>query len=300
MAIALNGRAIPRPGAKIPVTEVIDIHNHVISSDTKRYPLAPVGGKQSDWSRKRPTSVEALLAAMDEAGIAKAAVVHASTAYGFDNSYLMDSVAAHPRRLTGVFSIDMFTPDACARFDRWSSAGLTGMRLFTTGSTSPGQASWLADPCSFPVWERAQAANLPVCLQMTPEGVPQLLQLLERFQTVPIILDHLARVSLADGPPYASAQWLFDLARYPNLYLKLTTRTIEEAGEGASMPDAFFPRLVETFGANRIAWGSNFPAHAGSMSHLLQEARQGLACLSEADRAAIFSGTAKKLYPVLA
>lgn len=282
------------------MTEVIDIHNHVISSDTARYPLAPLGGKQSDWSRTRPTSVEALIAAMDEAGVAKAAVVHASTAYGYDNSYLMDSVAGYPRRLTGVFSIDMFAPEACAQFDRWSGAGLTGMRLFTTGSTSPGQAGWLADTATFPVWERAQAAHLPVCLQMRPEGVPQLLQLLERFRTVPIILDHLARVSLSDGPPYASAQWLFDLAPYPNLFLKLTTRTIEEAGEGASTPQAFFPRLVETFGAGRIAWGSNFPAHAGSMAHLLDEARQGLDCLSEVDRASVFSGTAKKLYPVLA
>ncbi|MDP2409792.1 MAG: amidohydrolase family protein [Pseudolabrys sp.] len=282
------------------MTEVIDIHNHVIASDTVRYPLAPLGGKQSDWSRTRPTSVEALIAAMDASGVAKAAVVHASTAYGYDNSYLLDSVAAYPRRLTGVFSIDMLAPDACARFDHWSRAGLTGLRLFTTGSTSPGQAGWLADPASFPVWERAQAANLPVCLQMRPEGVPQLLQLLERFRSVPVILDHLARVSLSDGPPYASARWLFDLARYPNLYLKLTTRTIEEAAKGASTPEAFFPRLIEIFGAGRIAWGSNFPAHAGSLSHLLDEARHGLACLTEADRAAIFSGTAKTLYPVLA
>ena len=280
--------------------EIIDIHTHVISSDTARYPLAPVGGKQSDWSRTRPTSAQALIAAMDEAGVAKSAVVHASTAYGFDNSYLADSVKAHPDRFTGVFSIDMLADDALAQFERWTRAGLTGMRLFTTGSTSPGQAGWLADAKTFPVWERAEAANLPVCLQMRPEGAPDLLKLLEHFRRVPIILDHLARVTLSDGPPYRAAQWLFDLARYPNVFLKLTSRTIEEASAGASTPQVFFPTLVEAFGAERIAWGSNFPAHEGPLSHLLAEARESLGCLSDADRAAIFGGTALRLYPVLA
>ena len=280
--------------------DVIDIHTHVISSDTTRYPLDPHGGKQSDWSRTRPVGAAALLAEMDAAGVAKAAVVQASTAYGFDNSYVADTVAAHPDRFTGVFSIDVFGADACAQLDHWMAAGLTGLRLFTTGSTSPGQADWLADPRSFPVWERAQAANLPICLQMRPEGLPDLLKLLDRFRTVPIILDHLARPVLSDGPPYRAAKWLFDLAAYPNVFLKLTSRTIEQSSEGDSTPEAFFSRLIAAFGADRIAWGSNFPAHAGPMSRILDAAREGLACLSAAERAAIFARTARRLYPALA
>ena len=282
------------------MSDVIDTHTHVISSDTARYPVAPLGGKQSDWSRARPTSADMLLAAMDEAGIAKSAVVQASTAYGFDNSYLAASVAAHPDRFTGVFSIDMFGVDAPAQLKRWAEAGLTGMRLFTTGSTSPGQADWLADERTFPIWELAEAANLPVCLQMRPEGVPDLLQLLKRFRRVPIILDHMARPLLSDGPPYRAAQWLFDLATFPNLCLKLTSRTVEQAAEGASTPESFFPMLVAAFGAERIIWGSNFPAHAGPMSHLLEEAQHALSCLLESDRDWIFAGTARRLYPALA
>lgn len=281
------------------MSEFIDIHTHVISTDTARYPLAPVGGKQSDWSRSRPTSAEQLLAAMDEAGIAKSAVVHASTAYGYDASYLADSVARYPDRFTGVFSIDMLAPDAVTQFERWRSAGLTGMRLFTTGTTSPGQADWLADPRTFPVWERAQAVNMPVCVQMQPEGAAQLIQLLERFRTVPVVLDHMGRVSLSDGAPFAKAQWLFDLARYPNLHLKLTSRTVKACREGAATPEDFFPRIVAAFGADRIAWGSNFPAHEGPMSKLRRETEEVLTSLSDHDRAAIFAGTARRLYPAL-
>jgi len=41
---------------------------------------APLGGHQSDWSRTRPVvTAEALLDAMHKSGVAKAAVVQAST-----------------------------------------------------------------------------------------------------------------------------------------------------------------------------------------------------------------------------
>src|SRR5439155_1270513 len=57
---------------------IIDIHPHVISTDETRYPRAPIGGHQSDWSRERPVPYEKMIAAMDTAGIAKSALVQAS------------------------------------------------------------------------------------------------------------------------------------------------------------------------------------------------------------------------------
>ena len=53
-------------------------------------------------------------------------------------------------------------------------------------------------------------------MQMRPKGAfRELKPMLERFPKVPIIIDHLARTEMADGPPYAAAVPLFDLARYP-------------------------------------------------------------------------------------
>ena len=141
--------------------EIIDTHNHVISSDTARFPLAPVGGKQSDWSATRPVSHDQMIADMDAAGVAKSVVVQASTAYGHDNSYLAEAVAAHPTRLTGVFSVDILAPDACERIRSWAGQGLVGFRLFTTGSTMPGQASWLDDPRCHPAWALAEDVSWP-------------------------------------------------------------------------------------------------------------------------------------------
>lgn len=279
---------------------VIDIHPHVISTDTVRYPRAPLGGHQSDWSQKRPVGVEQLIAEQDRAGISKAAVVQASTCYGHDNSYVADAVAAHPERFTGVFSCDILAPDACDTMARWMARGMTGLRLFTTGSTMPGQAGWLDDPRTFPAWRKAEEAHLPVCLQMTADGIPQVQQVLQRFPGLRVVLDHLARPVQEDGPPYAAADSLWGLARFPGVYLKVTERNFLGSKKGKATPETFFGRLVSAFGASRIAWGSNFPASEHSLPELLALARETLSFLPEADREWIFSRTAQTIYPTLA
>ena len=279
---------------------VIDIHPHVISTDETRYPRAPLGGHQSTWSHDRPVGVDQLIAEQDRAGIDKAALVQASTCYGHDNSLVADAVAAHPQRFTGVFSCDILAADACETMAHWMARGLTGLRLFTTGSTMPGQAGWLDDPRTFPAWQLAADRQLPVCLQMTPQGIPAIEGILERFPGLRVVLDHLARPVQDDGPPYHGAESLWRLARSPGVYLKLTERNIVGARAGLATPETFFGQLVSTFGANRIAWGSNYPASERPLAELVTLAQEALAFLPESDRRWIFRGTAQVLYPTLA
>jgi L-fuconolactonase len=278
----------------------IDIHPHIIASDATRYPLAPLGGHQSDWSRTRPVSMEQLVAAMDQAGVQKAAIVQASTCYGHDNAYVADAVAAHPKRFTGVFSVDVLSPDAPQRMRHWLGKGLTGLRLFTFGSTMSEQANWLDDPKSYPAWTVASELGLSICLQMSAKAIPQAVGMARRFPDVKIILDHAARPILEDGPPYAAASSLFDLARLPNIYLKLTPRIFAESRKGNATPETFFPRLAAAFDAQRLAWGSNYPSSEGKLPELLKTARDSVASLSAADQDWIFAKTAQTLYPALA
>ena len=279
--------------------KIIDTHLHAISPDTLRYPKAPIGGHQSDWSQKRPVDADGVVRGMDAAGIAKAVVVQASTVYGHDNRYVVDVVRAHPGRFAGVYSIDALAPDAVTQIDRWQAEGLAGFRLFTTGSTMPGQSEWLGHPDSYPAWAHAEKLGIPICLQMTMAGLPALRALLERFPRSRVLLDHCARPELSDGTPYNAAAALFDMAAYPGVYLKLTNRTLAAAAAGLSRPAAFLEKLVTVYGANRIAWGSNFPAAEGSLPELLVTAREVLNVLPAAQQALIFSGTAEILYPAL-
>jgi predicted TIM-barrel fold metal-dependent hydrolase len=278
---------------------IIDIHPHVIATDQVRYPLQPLGGQQSTWSVERPTTQEMMVKEMDQAGVAKSAIVQASTAYGHDNSYVADAIAAHPKRFTGVFSVDMLAPDNVEKMKYWLSRGFSGVRLFTTGSTMPGQATWFDDPRTFPAWQHASDVGIPVCMQMTPQGFPQLRGLLGRFPKVRIILDHLARPVLTDGPPFAADREFFALARNRNVFLKLTPINVEPKDWGKATPESFFGALIKAFGADHIAWGSNFPATAGTLADILSKAQQALAFASAADREWIFGKTALELYPSL-
>ena len=163
----------------------------------------------------------------------------ASTVFGHDNSYVADSVAQHRDRFVGVFSVDVLAADGLDQMKRWLDAGLSGLRLFTTGTTMPGQATWLDDPRSFPVWHFAEANEVPVCLQMTAEGIPMLRVLLDKF---PRKFASCSTTSLGQS---SAMDRLMRLQRIcsilppvPGVHLKLTNRTLATAAEGASTPRA--------------------------------------------------------------
>lgn len=278
---------------------LIDTHCHVIATDTKTYPLKPLYGKQSDWSAEHPLDYPDMVKADAAASIDKAVLVQASSAYGFDNRYVADSVAAHPQRFIGVFSIDVVAPDAVETMKYWMSKGLAGMRIFTSGSTHAAQETFFADAAAFPAWQCASDQGLSVCMQMRVAGLPLLETVIQRFPKARIILDHFARAEAADGPPFASATPLWALSKYPNVYLKLTHRPIEQSVKGKSTPQAFLGRAIKEFGASRVCWGSNFPAAEPPLPELIAMARKALDFLPQGDQDWIFYKTAQSLYPAL-
>jgi predicted TIM-barrel fold metal-dependent hydrolase len=280
--------------------KIVDIHPHVISTDTVKYPVAPLGGVRSGWSATRPITFEQLVAEMDESGVAKAAIVHSSTTYGHDNSYVADCVAQMPQRFTGVYSIDVLAPDAVKTFDYWLTRGMTGIRLFTGGHTNQTKGEWLVDPKSFPVWERAAQLGMTIVIQTTPDGLHMVRELAQRFPRVKVALDHLGRPELEAGPPYQAAEKLFALAEFNNLYLKLTPTALARVKAGKSTPETFFPLLVKAFGAAHLAFGSNYPASEGPLKKRVTEMQACLSVLSAEDQSWIMGRTAQVLYPVLA
>jgi L-fuconolactonase len=278
---------------------VVDSHSHVIADDPVRYPLAPMGGKQSDWSKERPVNGVGMAQAMKDAGVAKSILVQASTCYGHDNSYTLDCVKANPTQFVGVYSVDTLQPDAVAQVQRWKDAGLSGTRVFIAGHTAADHSVRLDDPRSFAVWENISEHKIPMCVQLRADGLPQLETLLKQFPKAIVLLDHFARPVLEEGAPYAQAASLFALAKYENLNFKFTTHNVRESKEGKATQASFCKAVVSAFGAKRIAWGSNFPASAGGLTKHLQEALEATASLTLEDQRWIYSGTAHALYPDL-
>lgn len=280
---------------------IFDTHPHIISAETDRYPLNPLGGRQSDWSRERPASFETLVEQMDLASVDKAVIVHSSTAYGVDNSYVADSVARDTERFGGVFSIDLRAVDATRTFDRWlDMPGMVGLRIYTAGTTLEGQAFRVDDPETYPVWQRASERGVPICMSITAEAIPDIHALHRRFPDVDIILDGFARPDLSDGYPYHNAAPLFSLVDLDRVYMKMLPRSIELASKGDATPQSFFELAVARFGAGRITWGSNYPNNEGTLAELVDACDVALGDVSDADKDAIFWTTALRLYPTLA
>ncbi|WP_158601897.1 amidohydrolase family protein [Pararobbsia silviterrae] len=278
---------------------IIDTHPHIISPDKARYPITPLGGKRSAWSEQRPVDFPGLVREMDAAGIAKAAIVHSSTTYGYNAAYVADAIEGQRDRFAGVFSVDVLQPDAPAQIRHWVDRGLSGLRLFAAGSTVKSDPSWIADPRTYPAWEQCQTMDIPVALSIRQEALPHLLDVMSRYPGVRLILDHLLLSPIEDGAPYAASAPMFALARHPQVYLKLTTNNVRRAHDGRATAETFFGQLVDRFGSSRIMWGSNFPNEPGPLAQQVDEAKAALAFLPEKDQDNIFWQTAVALYPSL-
>ncbi len=279
--------------------DIIDTHCHIISQDENKYPRAPIGGKQSGWATTRPVTAEGMAAAMDAAGITRSVLVQATTAYGYDNSYVLDSFRNEPDRFIAAGTFDPLRPDAAARLTDAVDGGLSGVRLFTSGSTVPTQGEWFAAPETYEFWERAGELGVTVCLQMRlGPATPQLVSLLDRFPGVRVLLDHIGYPDIAASPGKAGEE-VAKLSRHPGLHLKLTHRNLEPLHEVGEQAADFLQPVIEAFGAERIAWGSNCPAAEQTLPELVELAQTVLAVVPEKAREDIFAGTARRLYPGL-
>ena len=277
---------------------IIDIHPHIISDDTVKYPITPLGNKRSKWSEERGSlTAEKLIDAMKSAGVDKAVVVHSTTTYGYNCDYVADSAAKYPELLRGVGCVDFLAEDAVERLNYWTAErGLIGIRLFSGGGTSSAQASWIIDPKTFPAWEWAQKTKTPIIMQLRGPSLGMLRELMDKFPNLNLLLDHASSPTLEDGYPYEELKPLMDLADYPGLVLKVTTVNFRKAVKGNSTPQDFMKALREGFGAERLLWGSNFPSSEGTLDEHVQMALDACRDFSDAERDAFMGGNAMRVF----
>jgi predicted TIM-barrel fold metal-dependent hydrolase len=232
-----------------------------------------------------------------KAGIDKTVLVQGYGAYEYDNSYAADCARAHPDKFACVVIVDQRRHDAPERLNYWvEERGARGLRLVTTTEAE----TFLDDPQTFQVWQTAAALGIPICIMTRFRQVALLHTALERFPNVPVALDHLGAPRLSDGPPYDSLQPLFDLARFANLYLKFSTETLYAARRGKSNSRELFGRILDHFGANRLMWGSNFPAtHDRPLTEQLALAQEDLSFVPAEQQRWLFGETALTLWPEL-
>lgn len=244
--------------------------------------------------------IEVLLAQMDRNEVELAALIQINGQT--DNSYQSECVRRYPDRLRSVVILDTTRPEATAELERLVAEGATGIRL-RPGVRSPGD-----DPLA--IWRKASELGITVSCGGARDDflAPAFADVFEALPTLPIVIEHLGAANRPDGlgdPPPGEPS-VFDLARYPNAYIK-----IHGLGEFArrAMPvrEPFpfvepIPPLLnlahQAFGANRMMWGSDYPPVSGreGYGNALRFTMERFADTSEDERASIFGGVAGRLF----
>jgi predicted TIM-barrel fold metal-dependent hydrolase len=270
---------------------VVDAHLHVFSDDPARYPY------DGRWGMipQEPTPVEELIACMDVNGVDKAVMVQGA-AYLYDNRYMADCRALFPDRLAAVALLDPRAPGAADRLEEfWERDRIQGFRLYPIRDKD---ASWLHEASQDAVWVRAGKLGVPLIAFIGMPQLPHLGRIAERHPETAVLIDHLGQPDRASDWPEPSLRELLDLARLPNVSVKVSA-TPPWGREMRPDPRVapLMRRVYEAFGAHRLLWSCGLPrrdpaVYAQGIS-LMERATPNL---SNDERALVMGGTAMKLY----
>jgi L-fuconolactonase len=275
---------------------VIDAQVHVYEQN---HPDRP-------WAREiaGPSEVtgEDMINAMDLVGVDGALIVSTYTTYKFDTSYAVEVRTAHPDRFAMISPVDPGRDDIADVISEWAAtAGAVGVRLLLPSAALDVPQLDPKDPGVDRVMMAAARFNMPVCLQCSGE-IPRAGSLAASYPDTQLVIDHLGLHQPVTPPPpsdpFADLPALLDLARYPNVALKVTgSATLSH------MPFPFadlhepLSRIFDTFGFDRCMWGSDWTRATALVSYADAVAafRDG-DLLSADERAALMGETLERIF----
>ena len=230
---------------------MIDAHTHIWTLDPERYP----------WHQTlshvpipvQPATAEQLLGEMDAAGVAWAALVQPSV-YGWDNSYLCDSIQAHPDRFVGVCLVDPDDPASPQHLRHWCERGCRGFRI---NVINQDDVSWLLQPDREPLFREGARLGASLSVQMRPRHARTVAELAARQPDLTIVADYLSPEAFGDPAAIVAVN---ELARQPNVWYKLLAVGLDSA-EQWPFRDlwSLYGAAFEAFGPDRLVYGTDFP-----------------------------------------
>jgi len=250
---------------------------------------------------RRPFTVDDLRAAIGPAGVRRTVLVEAAREHP-DEVPEQLAVAAATDEIAGVVGwidlTDRAIVDTIAAYRELPGAEkLVGLRDQVQGRTEPGflaRADVRANLAAIGV------AGLTYDLVVTVDQLADVAGAVEAVPGVRFVLDHLGKPRIAgDG----FAEWraaIAPLAAFGNVAVKVSGMVTEADWATWTVADLrpYVETAVELFGPDRLMYGSDWPVCtvAASYQQVLDALRQALPPLTEAERAAIFGGTAVRVY----
>ncbi|WP_211867379.1 amidohydrolase family protein [Neoroseomonas terrae] len=233
-----------RPAFSLP-PGTCDTHVH-IWGPFDRYPVAK--GAPYTPPERNAADLRALHARL---GVERAVIVQ-TTVYKSDNRAMLDAIAASGGAYRGVALIDASFGDA--EFQALHDGGVRGVRF--------GFVKHLGGVPDLALVQRTADRIAPMgwhlVLHLDAANIPEFEALLRGF-SLPVVIDHMGRVPVAEGTEQAPFRILLDLLKRENYWVKVSGAERISA-EGPPFRDAvpFARKLIEA-APDRTLWGTDWP-----------------------------------------
>jgi L-fuconolactonase len=176
------------------------------------------------------------------------------------------------------------------------SPWLVGLRPMIQDIAEPG---WMLDERLAPAFEAIIASDLTFDALTKPDHLQNLLTLLKRYPEMKAVIDHGSKPDIAGG---RIDQWTDDMAaiaKETNALCKLSG-LVTEAAPNWTTNDLrpYVSHLIDTFGPDRLIWGSDWPVCtlAASYRRWLATTKELLSSLTQPETDAIMGGNAVRFY----
>ncbi|MGB8941564.1 MAG: amidohydrolase family protein [Streptomyces sp.] len=277
--------------------DLVDAHHHVwdLSARDQEWitgeALAPI---------RRNFSLDDLLPEARAAGVGATVLVQTVTVAEETPEFL--ALAAESDLVAGVVGwTDLTRPDVsdalAALRQLPGGQHLVGIRHQVQSEPDP---QWLLRPDVRLGLAAVGTAGLVYDLVVLPHQLPACVKAAQEHPELTFVLDHVGKPPIASGAlePWAGA--VRSLAALPNTVCKLSG-LVTEADPKAWTADDLRPyadTVLEAFGPDRLMFGSDWPVCtlAATYAEVVQAAKELTDALSATERAALFAGTATRVY----
>ena len=224
-----------------------DSHMHVLGPQEK-YPASP-----NRLYTPTEKSFHEYLSVSKSNDLQRAVLVQPS-AYGFDNSYLLDTLRLYPENARGVVVIDPLTADAT--LDAMHSIGVRGIRLNLMTPRISNLDS--AKEMLYPLAERLQARGWHLQIYADTAIFASIAPILRQLK-IPVVLDHVAGVRSTQGVDDPDFQTILQLLSHDNCWVKVSGADIVSRQNYDFSSAAPYMRAIIHTNPENILWGTDWP-----------------------------------------
>ncbi|MGE3315100.1 MAG: amidohydrolase [Planctomycetaceae bacterium] len=272
----------------------IDAHSHIWTPDTVKYPLA-AGFRLADMAPPSFTAEE-LLKEANPVGVDRVVLIQMSF-YGFDNSYMLDSICKYPGKFSGVAVIDQDAKNPSAEMTRLKKLGVRGFRIYPKGRPV---TDWLGSDGLHNMFATGAKENLAMCCLIDTNALPSLDRMCRDFPDTPVVIDHLCRIGTSGRIEPKDVKALCDMARHKNVTVKVSAFYALGAKK-APYHDLrpMIKQVLDAFGRERLMWATDCPYQVVGGHHYkpsIDLINEGLDFLSADDKDWILRRTAEKVF----